>query len=87
MGTLSARPGLCLIGAIVAVALMTICTVASERFLAPNDGILMPDIIPPGPFNRPDCSELRPTTSAAAVISGSVLLTADKYERKPVLRC
>jgi len=40
MGTLSARPDLCLIGAIVAAALMTICMVASERFLVRTMGPL-----------------------------------------------
>lgn len=40
MGTLSARPDLCIIGAIIAVALMTICVVASEQFLASTLGPL-----------------------------------------------
>ena len=42
MGTLSAMPGVCIIGAILAAALITICVVASEQFLARTMGSMSP---------------------------------------------
>jgi hypothetical protein len=50
------------------------------------DGILTPDVIRRGPFNCSYCSKLL-ASSAAAAISGPVLLIADKYVGEPGFRC
>jgi hypothetical protein len=42
LGTLSAMPAVCIVGAVLAAALMTICVVASEQFLARTIGSLPP---------------------------------------------